>query len=78
MLLSHIKQYLRERQAATLEELALHFDTDQEAMRGMLDHWIRKGHARKQMETVCCKGCSHCETPRIEVYEWITPSSEYA
>lgn len=74
MILSQIKQYLRERRAATLEELARHFQTEPATMRDMLEHWIRKGSIRQKMERAgCCQRCRLCEETPIEVYEWILP-----
>lgn len=71
MILTNIKQYLREHKRATLQNLALHFDMELDAMRGMLEHWIRKGKVRRQIVKNACKGCSECNSSEIEFYEWI-------
>jgi hypothetical protein len=47
MILSEIKRYLVEHKQATLGDLAIHFDTDPEAMRGMLEQWIQRGRVLK-------------------------------
>ena len=48
MILSEVRHYLRQRGQASLDDIALHFDADPMAVRGMLDIWIRKGKAHKQ------------------------------
>ncbi len=40
MILSDIKKYLMQHKRATLGDLAIHFETEPEAMQGMLDQWI--------------------------------------
>jgi ferredoxin len=70
-MLLDIKRYLMERQRVSLQDLALHFDTDDDAMRGMLATWIRKGKVSK-CDAVACGGCSSsCSTAQNEeAYEW--------
>ncbi len=70
-MLLDIKRYLMERQRVSLQDLALHFDTDTDAMRGMLGTWIRKGNVTK-CDAVACGGCSSsCSTAQNEeAYEW--------
>ena len=70
-MLLDIKRYLMERQRVSLQDLALHFDTDADAMRGMLATWIRKGKISK-CDAVACGGCSSsCSTAQNEeAYEW--------
>jgi putative ferrous iron transport protein C len=74
MILSEIKRYLQERKHATLSDLAIHFDTEPEAMRGMLEQWIKKGRVSKfQTRTACKRGCSSCGCDAApEVYSWKT------
>ena len=71
MILSEIKNYLSERGSATLSDLSLHFDTPPDAMRGMLEQWVRKGKARKKEMGPRCSGCNHCSAASDEAYEWI-------
>jgi len=70
-MLLEIKRYLMERQQVSLQDLALHFDTDTDAMRGMLATWIRKGKVTK-CDAVACGGCgSSCTTAQQEeAYQW--------
>lgn len=70
-MLLDIKRYLMERQRVSLQDLALHFDANPDAMRGMLEAWIKKGKVRK-CDAVACGGCSSkCSAARQEeAYEW--------
>jgi len=43
MILANIRDYLKQRGQCTLSDIALHFDADADAVRGMLEVWIRKG-----------------------------------
>jgi putative ferrous iron transport protein C len=72
MILSDIKQYLSERGNATLTDISVYFDTDQDAMRGMLEQWIRKGRIRKlSTSTSCSGGCNRCDANNTEIYQWV-------
>jgi hypothetical protein len=73
MILSEIKKYLMKNKRATLGDLALHFDIDPDAMRDMLNHWIRKGNAMKSdLRAACNTTCSRCcNASAMEIYEWI-------
>jgi hypothetical protein len=72
MILSNIKQYFQQHRSVSLHTLALYFNSEPEAMRGMLGHWIRKGKVRKQIVENCgCNGCSECASSKMEIYEWV-------
>jgi hypothetical protein len=72
MILSDIKVYLQERKQATLSDLSLHFDSDPEAMRGMLARWVEKGKITKMVQpNGCKKGCPSCGCGEVaEIYVW--------
>ena len=72
---SEVKRYLTERKLAPLNDIALHFDMDPDAVRGLLDHWIRKGRVRLHRDTGCNSGgCGGCgEHVDKDVYEWLQP-----
>lgn len=72
MILSEIKNYLMEHKQVTLGDLSIHFDTDPEAMQGMLEQWIRKGRVLKsELQATCNKTCSQCCSAfAMEIYEW--------
>ena len=73
MILSQIKRYLSEKKKIALGELCIHFDTEPDAMRGMLEHWIRKGKVKKHtFEESCSNGCLKCRNNgAMEIYEWM-------
>jgi len=72
MILSEVRDYLKSRSQATLSDIALHFDTDADAVRGMMEIWIRKGKIRKRSATDSCgSSCNSCEPEATEIYEWV-------
>ena len=71
MILADIRNYLEQRGQATLADIAVHFDAEPDAVRGMLDIWIRKGMAHKKMATASCgSSCSQCDSAATEIYVW--------
>ena len=72
MILSDVRDYLRDRGQATLGDIALHFDTDSQAVRGMLDVWVRKGRVeRTTLMPACGSSCSKCDMATTEIYRWL-------
>ncbi len=72
MILAEVRDYLKSRTQASVTDIALHFKSDPEAVRGMMDIWIRKGKVRKRMATDACgSSCNSCESAVTEIYEWI-------
>jgi hypothetical protein len=72
MILGDIKNYLMERRRAPLSDIALHLGSDPEAVRGMLERWIRKGKVRKLPAPASCNsGCNVCDPAATEIYEWL-------
>ncbi len=71
MILAEVRSYLAHQGPVSLDDVANHFDMDPSAARGMLEHWIRKGKARRYALTDACGvGCSRCDASRTEIYEW--------
>jgi putative ferrous iron transport protein C len=71
MILSQVRDYLKQRGQCTLSDIALHFDTDANAVRGMLDVWIKKGKVEKRSATASCgTSCQSCDPAATEVYFW--------
>ena len=70
MILADIRDYLRERGQVSLSDLALHFDSDPLAVRGMLDVWVRKGRVSKLQGGADCGGCNQCDSAANEIYQW--------
>ena len=77
MILSDIRDYLKQRGQCTLSDIALHFDTDADAVRGMLDIWVRKGKVEKSSATESCgTSCQSCDPAATEVYTWSESKTE--
>ncbi|RLJ18761.1 sugar metabolism transcriptional regulator [bacterium endosymbiont of Escarpia laminata] len=71
MILADIKRYLMARKQASLADIAMHFDADPDAVRGMLEHWIRKGRVEKHSVYASCgSSCDKCDPATTEVYSW--------
>ncbi|TVR80760.1 MAG: hypothetical protein EA405_09850 [Rhodospirillales bacterium] len=71
-MLTDLKGYLTERGGASLTEMATRFATEPEALRPMLDVWIRKGKVRRSGGDRC-HGCCACAAADVEFYEWVSP-----
>lgn len=77
MILSEVRDYLKQRGQCTLSDIALHFDTDADAVRGMLDLWIKKGKVEKRSATASCgTSCQSCDPAATEVYLWIQEGNQ--
>jgi DNA-binding IclR family transcriptional regulator len=64
MILQDIQAHSR----ASLTELALHFRTEESALRPMLALLVRKGRIHR-LEGQKCGGCSRCGSTSQEFYE---------
>ncbi len=74
MILSDIRRYLQQRGQSTLADLCSHFDADPDAMRGMLQVWVRKGRVLKQAVNASCgSSCTKCDPSATEIYVWTGP-----
>ena len=70
MILSAVRDYLQTHRRVALFDLSIHFDTDPNALRGMLAKWEAKGRLVKLPSGTTCSGCSHCVPESVEIYEW--------
>ena len=71
MILSELRDYLRQHGQASLQDMALHFDAEPDALRGMLQHWIAKGRiTRHKAKASCGDSCSQCDPASVELYVW--------
>jgi putative ferrous iron transport protein C len=71
MILSELRTFIQARQRVTLGELTTHFDIDPEAMRGMLQKWLRKGVIVKMSANEACgTQCCQCDPLLTEIYQW--------
>jgi Mn-dependent DtxR family transcriptional regulator len=71
MILTELKSYLIEKKRAPLMDIALHFDVTPNAVKGMLEHWIRKNKVRRLEGKACNKGCCKAASVHLEIYEWV-------
>lgn len=72
MILSEIKEYFSQQPVVSLSDLSVHFRVAPDAMRGMLEQWIRKGKVRKLPEGATCPSCCEsCNSEGLEIYEWL-------
>ena len=72
MSLLDIKQHMKQVKIATLASLCHFFNKDQELVRIMMKHWVKKGCIRQCMKTpACASRCFKCEVKDIEIYEWV-------
>jgi hypothetical protein len=77
MILSELRNYLKDKKRVTLNELVIHFDVDADALRGMLAKWIKKGKARQlPVGFGCGSTCTKCDPTLTEFYEWGEEQSE--
>ncbi len=76
MILAEVRNYLAEHKRVALTDMVYRFETDAEALRGMLAILERKGKVRKlPAGTACESGCSKCDVGTIELFEWIETDS---
>jgi len=72
VILSDLRDYLRQQRRVALADLVTHFGMDADALRGMLGKWISKGKVRKLPLTASCgTSCCQCDTALTEIYEWV-------
>ncbi|NJK75996.1 MAG: sugar metabolism transcriptional regulator [Oscillatoriales cyanobacterium RU_3_3] len=81
MILSEIQQFIAANKRASIADLKLHFRTDGDALRRMLDRLVRKGRISKMPEAKKCGGCCSCSDDATEIYVWVnadraTPAAE--
>ncbi|WP_083240255.1 FeoC-like transcriptional regulator [Methyloceanibacter methanicus] len=81
-MLLDLKNYLEAHNPASIGDLATHYSIEPDALRGMLDHWIRKGKV-KRLELGCtCKSCSQggtcgsCCSTSFEIYQWLDGAND--
>lgn len=76
MILTRLSTLLRERQRASLAELACGVDASPEALQPMLATLERKGRIRHLgAGSRCSSGCCKCDPATLDVYEWIADAA---
>lgn len=78
MILPEIRRYLEQRGQASLADIALHFDIQPDAVRGMLEVWMRKGKVQRRLATTSCGSrCNKCQSAATEIYAWVEMPAEF-
>ena len=71
MILLDIRDYLKNAGSAPVRDIALHFKLSEYDTKSMLEHWVKKGYAKKlPAGSLCQGGCRSCEPSNIEIYQW--------
>lgn len=75
MILAEVRDYLAAHRRVPLSDLVARFDVEADALRAMLEQWMRKGRLRRlDAEAKTCGTCCGCPTKGPEVYEWVERS----
>ncbi len=70
MILRDVLDYLKQHRSVTLKELANHFDTEPEALRGMLALLVVKNKIQKvSANNACGTSCCKCDNALTEIYQ---------
>lgn len=72
MLLGEIRDYLKKRGEASLDDVALHFDIAPETAQFALNYWQQKGKVRA-ISANCGSSACHsggCGNGAVQRYEW--------
>lgn len=61
-MISQILEQFREKRVISLSQVAIHFQTDESAMKGMLDSLEQKGYIKNLNDacTSCSSSCDSC------------------
>ena len=76
MILSEIKNFFKKQPVVSLTDLSLHFTVEPDAMRGMLDQWIRKGNVQKLDQEGKCSNCCGRDVDHAEIYRWTESNND--
>ncbi len=73
MILSDVRKYVQRYGTVTLGDVALHFDTSADAIRGMLDFWVNKGTiVQLDGNAACNKTCPlACADSSMTMYQFV-------
>lgn len=80
MILRDVHAYMQTHRRATLGDISLHFGLSPDAMRGMLEQWIRKGRIRQLTDAATCnRTCPlSCDDTAMVIYEVVDPAPSAA
>jgi len=69
-ILRDVRDYLKNRQRASLDDLCHHFESSPDAMRGILDQWVIRGQIRHCPPSACGQCSVSCASAPGDTYEW--------
>ena len=73
MILLDIRDDLKTAGSAPVRDLALHFKISEADAKSMIEHWVKKGYAKKlPAGSLCQGGCRSCDPDTIDIYKWTT------
>jgi putative ferrous iron transport protein C len=70
MILNDVKNYVKTRQQVSLRDIAVHFDVEPEALKGMLNFLVSKGKISRQTSPACAGSCACSQSENMEIYSW--------
>ena len=70
MLLSELNGYFARHKRVCMADLVNHFNSQPEALRGMLDMLVAKKRIKRVAVQMDCGACSKCDPKLLEIYEW--------
>lgn len=71
MILSEISDYIRLRGSASLQDILLKFDIDEQTARQILALLVKKGRiAHSRITASCGNSCNRCSEVSTEIYNW--------
>lgn len=74
MILGKIRDYIRLHSQASLADIAVQMGAQPDAVRAMVEVWVRKGLVvRLPPAAGCGKTCRQCDSAQTEIYSWQEP-----
>lgn len=71
MILTELRNYLKQHGEGSLEQLAIHFDVSPESLSGMLEFLEKKSVVQK-IAAGGCSGTCHCDQKSSKIYyRWV-------
>jgi putative ferrous iron transport protein C len=68
-MLIELRNYVVERGRVSMRDLVWRFEKEPDAIRQMLEHWIRKGRIEREVACPPCgTGCCACDSTLREFY----------
>lgn len=74
MILQQLKSYIEAHPGCSVRELANYFDTREDAIRAMLEPWIKRGRLSRNSQAGCGGGCGCGADANSEYLYWSAPN----